>query len=166
MANTPPPLPDDDPPTGGPAALPPPGGAPGGGQPVDPQTFFWLFFRPDGRVGRQVYWLTFFFLVALVGATQPFLIDPETQSIAWQFGPLQSFVYTASTVCSIIVSIKRLHDLGLSGFIALGLIIPFIGVVLTLWLGVRKGDDGPNAYGERADVRPPGPLGGTSGRPD
>ena len=58
MAN-PPPLPPTN-------TAPPSASGPTG--PADAQTLFWLFFRFDGRVGRQVYWLSVLFLAALVGA--------------------------------------------------------------------------------------------------
>ncbi|MFK7792613.1 MAG: DUF805 domain-containing protein [Devosiaceae bacterium] len=144
MANTPPPLPTPN------AALPTP-------PPLDAQTFFWLFFRFDGRIGRQVYWLSILFLSAVVGITAPFTIDPETGAVALSFGPLQSFVYTVTTICSITVSIKRLHDLRMAGYFALGLLFFPIAVILSLWLGIRKGDANPNKYGWQADVRPTTP---------
>ena len=143
MAN-PPPLPPQTP--GSPASALP-----------DAQTYLWLFFRFDGRVGRQVYWLSIFFLSAVIGATGPFVIDPETGGVLFNFGPVQSFVYMIGTICSITVSIKRLHDLGMSGFFAIGLLFFPIAVILSLWLGIRKGDQGPNKYGLKADVRPTQP---------
>ena len=139
-------------------ANPPPLPSPASGaplpQPADPQTFFWLFFRFDGRVGRQVYWLSILLLTAVTGLSQPFIIDPETDTIVMNFGPLQSFIYTMATICMMTVSIKRLHDLGLSGIFAIALLIPAVAVIATIWLGVRKGDDGPNKFGAETDVRP------------
>ena len=130
----------------------------------DAQTYVWLFFRFDGRVGRQVYWLSIFFLSAVIGATGPFVIDPETGSVLFNFGPIQSLVYMVGTICSITVSIKRLHDLGMSGFFAIGLLVFPIAVILSLWLGIRKGDPGPNKYGLAADVRPHQPAPGSPGQ--
>ncbi|MEM6712809.1 MAG: DUF805 domain-containing protein [Pseudomonadota bacterium] len=139
-------------------ANPPPVPSPASGTPVPPatdvQTFVWLFFRFDGRIGRQVYWLAILFLTAVTGLSQPFIIDPETDAIVMNFGPFQSFVYTMATICMMMVSIKRLHDLGLTGFFAVALLIPAVAVIATIWLGVRKGDEGPNSYGDVTDVRP------------
>lgn len=124
---------------------------------VDRQTLIWLFFRFDGRVGRQVYWLSIIFLTALIGATAPFTIDPETGVIDLAFGPVQSFVYTISTISSLTISIKRLHDLNMSGFFALGLLFFPIAFIMSLWLGIRGGDKGPNRFGWEADIRPTQP---------
>lgn len=125
--------------------------------PVDRHTLFWLFFRFDGRVGRQVYWLSVLFLAALVGASGLFVVDPETGSVVLMPSPFASFIYTMASICSILVSIKRLHDLNMTGFFALGLIIPPVAVIMSLWLGIRKGDDGPNKFGWQRDVRPTQP---------
>lgn len=143
-----------------PPPLPPqlPSGSPQMTQgPVTPQTLLWVFFRFDGRIGRQVYWLTILFLSALVGFTGPFVIDPDTSVVTMEFGPLQSLVYTAATISSITITIKRLHDLNMSGFFAIGLFFLPIAIILSLWLGIRKGDEGPNRFGWEADAVPSGP---------
>lgn len=143
-----------------PPPLPPhlPSGAPQMAQgPVTPRTLLWVFFRFDGRVGRQVYWLSILFLSAVVGFTGPFVIDPDTNMVTMEFGPLQSLVYTVATISSITITIKRLHDLNMSGFFAIGLFFLPIAVILSLWLGIRKGDEGPNKFGWKADIVPSGP---------
>lgn len=152
----------NDPTPGAPPPLPPHAPHQGGGPglPADPvtwRTFFWVFCRFDGRIGRQVYWLSVFFLVVLLAASGIFVIDPNTEQMVLNFGPLQSFIYMASSISSITISIKRLHDLNMTGFFALGLLIPPIAVILTIWLGVRKGDDKPNRFGWASDVMPNGP---------
>lgn len=146
MAHTPPPLPNH--PT-------PPDPAPAG--PVSAQTLFWVFFRFDGRVGRQVYWLAVLFLAALVGASGLFVVDPATGEVVLSPSTLSSFIYTMASISSIIVSIKRLHDLNMSGFFALGLVLPPVAIIMSLWLGFRKGDDGPNRFGWQRDVVPTQP---------
>jgi uncharacterized membrane protein YhaH (DUF805 family) len=144
LAN-PPPIPTN--PTSSPTGLPTP-------PPLDGQTYVWLFFRPEGRVGRQVYWLSILLLSAVVGITSPFVFDLDTGDVTMAFGPVQGFVYAVATICSVMVSIKRLHDLRMSGLFAIGLLFFPIAVILSLWLGVRKGDERPNKYGWQADVRP------------
>lgn len=146
MAN-PPPLPPQSPSSA-------PQGVPG---PVSPRTFLWVFFRFDGRIGRQVYWLSIIFLSALIGFTGPFVIDPDTSVVTMEFGALQSIVYTVATISSITITIKRLHDLNMSGFFAIGLFFLPIAIILSLWLGIRKGDQAPNKFGWEADVVPSGP---------
>jgi len=104
-----------------------------------------------------VYWLSVLFLAALVGASGLFVVDPDTGSVVLTPSPVASFIYTMSSICSILVSIKRLHDLNMTGFFALGLIIPPVAIIMSLWLGIRKGDEGPNKFGWQRDVRPTQP---------
>lgn len=156
MAN-PPPLPPAN-------TAPPSTSGPTG--PVDVQTLFWLFFRFDGRVGRQVAWLSVLFLAALVGASGLFVVDPDTGGVILTPNPIASFIYTMASICSILVSIKRLHDLNMTGFFALGLLIPPVAIIMSLWLGFRKGDDGPNKFGWKRDVRPTQPPPAMSGNED
>lgn len=140
-----------------PPPLPPrlPSGAPSAMQgPLTWRTYVWVFFRFDGRVGRQVYWLSIIFLSALIGLTSPFVIDAQTGTVVPEFGPFQSLVYTIATISSITITIKRLHDLNMTGFFAIGMFILPIAIIMSLWLGFRKGDQGPNKYGWETDVVP------------
>ena len=142
-----------------PPPLPPPNDAtrPPASAPLDWQTYFWVLFRFDGRVGRQVYWLSVLFLAAIVGASGLFAFDPETGEMLLQPNPVASFIYTIASISSISVSVKRLHDLNMSGFFALGLLVPPVAIIMSLWLGFRKGDGRPNKFGWQADVRPTQP---------
>ncbi|MEM1286507.1 MAG: DUF805 domain-containing protein [Pseudomonadota bacterium] len=130
--------------------------------PFDWRTLFWVFFRFDGRVGRQVYWLSLLLLTAIVGVSGVIVIDPDTGVPVWEMGPIQSLIYTAASISSITISVKRLHDLNMTGFFALGMLIPPIMIILTIWLGVRKGDSKPNRFGWESDAvptrAPPDPL--------
>lgn len=49
------------------------------------------------------------------------------------------------------ISVKRLHDVGYSGFLALALLVPFLNLAFNIWIGVLPGNAGPNAYGAEAD---------------
>jgi len=51
------------------------------------------------------------------------------------------------------LAIRRLHDVGLSGFVALAFTIPLIGFCLTLYLLVREGTRDVNRYGPPPDER-------------
>ena len=52
--------------------------------------------------------------------------------------------------------IRRLHDVGLSGYFCLAAFIPFVNLGLILYLLFKQGTVGDNAYG-------PDPLGSTVG---
>ncbi|MDR2812554.1 MAG: DUF805 domain-containing protein [Puniceicoccales bacterium] len=57
---------------------------------------------------------------------------------------LSTFIYT---IPSFAVTIRRLHDINLSGYFYLMQFIPFIGMAIFLVLMLIKGTDGPNRYG-------------------
>lgn len=48
----------------------------------------------------------------------------------------------------IIQSIKRLQDIGLSGWFTLVGIVPFLRIVFFIWLCIQDGSAGENQYGE------------------
>lgn len=52
--------------------------------------------------------------------------------------------YTFPTVC---VGIRRLHDIGMSGWYYLVSFIPLVGAILMIVWGVRDSQPGSNQYG-------------------
>ncbi len=62
-------------------------------------------------------------------------------------GPFGSLYTLIATLPAWAVTIRRLHDIGKSGWVGLVALVPFVGaIVLVVWLA-REGDLGPNAYG-------------------
>ena len=49
---------------------------------------------------------------------------------------------------------KRLHDVGYSGFLALAMFVPLVNIFFTIWVGIVPGTAGPNAYGDVPDSVP------------
>ena len=73
-------------------------------------------------------------------------------------GGLLSLLFALATlVPNIAVSVRRLHDVGKSGWMILIAIIPIIGWFYLLFLYLQPGTTGPNAYG-------PDPKGGDQGQ--
>ena len=60
------------------------------------------------------------------------------------------------TIASFMLMIRRLHDVGLSGYFCLAAFIPFVNLGLILYLLFKQGTVGDNAYG-------PDPLGSAVG---
>ncbi|MCB1508164.1 MAG: DUF805 domain-containing protein [Hyphomicrobiaceae bacterium] len=116
--------------------------------------FGWTFFRFDGRLGREVYWLSTFFLVALVGMTLEVVPDPETGGFVPAFSPFGGLVVGISFFSSFAIAIKRLHDVNMPGWFAVVLVIPVLSVAFTLGLGLPRGTQGPNRFGPAADIMP------------
>lgn len=73
-------------------------------------------------------------------------------------GGLLSLLFVLATlVPNLAVSVRRLHDLGKSGWTILIGLIPIIGWFYLLFLYLQPGMAGPNAYG-------PDPKGGDQGK--
>jgi uncharacterized membrane protein YhaH (DUF805 family) len=114
----------------------------------------WLFFGFRGRISRQAYWLTFFFIVAILGfALQP-TIDPETGALSLRGGALAVAAMLVAIIANIAIGVKRLHDFNAPGLFAVTLFVPGLSVIATLIIGLVPGNLGPNRFGEAPDIRP------------
>jgi uncharacterized membrane protein YhaH (DUF805 family) len=103
----------------------------------------------SGRARRTEYWM--FFLVNLLISIAATLLDrvlDTTFGSADQYGAFSLFYSLAVFIPGLAVAVRRLHDIGKSGWYILVLIIPLVGIIWLLILLVREGDRGANAYGE------------------
>ena len=103
-----------------------------------------LYFSPNGRISRKLYWLAslpLFPLLILVDL----LIKAEP---SFEATILAAVVGVALLVASFILNIKRCHDRDKSGWFAFIGFIPVLGPLwLLLELGLLRGTEGPNRYG-------------------
>ena len=89
----------------------------------------------SGRSARAEYWYHILFLMILGGISS--LISPI----------LQLIVSLVLMIPSIAVAIRRLHDIGKSGWWYFIIFIPIVGAILFLLWTCRKGTEGENVYG-------------------
>ena len=120
----------------------------------------WVFTSVSGRIGRQVYWLAWFFVlsmdVAILAAAVEVSIDPQTNVAQVNPPPgLMPFVAVISLPFQIVIGVKRLHDLNASGLFAIALLIFPASVIATILLGIIPGRPGPNRFGDQTDIMPP-----------
>jgi uncharacterized membrane protein YhaH (DUF805 family) len=94
----------------------------------------------SGRLGRLRYlaYATGAYLVAVAIAAALAAVLGESLGAI-----LAVLVYIATLVFSVLVSIKRSHDMDWSGWMVLLTLIPFVGLI---WL-FKRGSDGTNSYG-------------------
>jgi uncharacterized membrane protein YhaH (DUF805 family) len=120
-------------------------------QPAGVDAFTWLFFRFDGRISRQVYWLSIFFLwsvlFVIVGAMVAAMGEEKASEFALILG-------LASLWLEMAVLVKRQRDRGLPWYWCLLAFVPIAGLVWMIAMGVVPGDPGPNAFGDRPDTPP------------
>lgn len=108
----------------------------------------WLFFSPSGRLGRLPYFLGWLFWVATSGfvLTRMFANEDDSGALAfWTFILIAGGL--VSTVSIIMMTIKRLHDMGYPGALALCLFIPVISPVIFIALCLWPSNAGANEYG-------------------
>lgn len=97
----------------------------------------------DGRVSRRQYWMFALFsclvslVIGIIGGIIPIL-------------SIISLLYTlALVVPSVGLGIRRLHDLGLSGWFFLIALIPYIGGLFLVILFCIPGENKANEYGDK-----------------
>lgn len=113
----------------------------------------WVFaafkrtFEIRGRSRRKEYWYYTLFLLLIslplfiIDVSFDLLIDEDT-------GLLSSLFFLATLITSLTVTIRRLHDIGRSGWWILLNLIPFIGTIVIFVFTVLDSEPNTNAYGE------------------
>ncbi|OJF90485.1 DUF805 domain-containing protein [Pararhizobium antarcticum] len=119
-------------------------------------TMIWLFFSPSGRIGRRLYLLSWLYWACLTGFVISRLVANQGAELALASWTLALLVCVlASTVSTVLLTVKRLHDVGYPGKFVLCLFIPVISPVMFLALCLWPGMAERNAFGS--------PPGGTAG---
>ena len=98
----------------------------------------------SGRAARPEYWYFVLFLV-IVGIITA-IID-LTVFGAEQIGPTNAIFSLATILPSLAVTIRRLHDIGRTGWWVLLSFVPLVGIIILIIWWCRQGEAGPNAYG-------------------
>ena len=104
----------------------------------------------NGRARRKEYWMwTLFYCIFIVIASVldgiigiDLMKDSEaSEGVVWLI------VCLAHVIPGIAVAVRRLHDVGKSGWFLLISFVPVIGAIWLLVLLCKDGDSGDNAYG-------------------
>ena len=104
-------------------------------------------FEIRGRSRRKEYWLYSLFsivitlLLLVIDSVFGLFIDDET-------GVLSTLFLIGTFITSLTVTIRRLHDIGRSGWWILLNFIPFIGTIVIFVFTVLDSEPGSNKYGE------------------
>lgn len=107
----------------------------------------------NGRARRKEYWIyniinsiiggLLFFLDYLLGTTIDFLDLGEGNSLGILYLVYALFVF----IPGVAVAVRRLHDVGKSGWMLLIALIPLIGPIWLLVLYLTNSNPGENKYG-------------------
>ncbi len=102
----------------------------------------------SGRARRKEYWM--FVLFNMIFAIVAMILD-NVLGIAIDglgYGPLYGIYALAVIIPGLAVGVRRLHDVGKSGWMILVALIPLIGSIWLLVLFVTDGEQGENEYGQ------------------
>jgi uncharacterized membrane protein YhaH (DUF805 family) len=110
----------------------------------------------NGRARRTEYWM--FVLFNLIFALAAIVIDNVigTAMEGVGYGPIYGIYALATFLPGLAVAVRRLHDVGKSGWYILMAFIPLIGAILLLVKLVQNSQEGTNEYGPnpKADLSP------------
>lgn len=94
----------------------------------------------SGRASRREYWM--FVLINILISIGVSIIGNMIK-----MPTLTSLYSLAVLLPSLAVGVRRLHDIGKSGWMLLVSLIPLIGIVWLIILMATSGDEGENEYG-------------------
>ncbi|MEM9633496.1 MAG: DUF805 domain-containing protein [Pseudomonadota bacterium] len=116
----------------------------------------WALLSPIGRLGRQPYWLSFAFVWVIIGISLrlwfisvPELPAPEdvTAGAFMESNPLFPILFFVLQWFELALVIKRLQDIGHSGFWALLIFVPFLNLIMVFFVGFAPSQAEPNRHG-------------------
>jgi len=101
----------------------------------------------NGRARRKEYWMFILFniIFAVIALILDFILVIAIEGIG--YGPLYGLYALAMLIPGLAVSIRRLHDVGKSGWMILIYLIPLIGAIWLFVLMVTDSNPGENQYG-------------------
>jgi uncharacterized membrane protein YhaH (DUF805 family) len=102
----------------------------------------------SGRARRSEYW--YFALFNMIFAIVAIVLD-NILGIAIEgvgYGPIYGLYLLAVLLPSLSVTVRRLHDVGKSGWMSLIVLIPIIGAIWLLVLFFTDSQQGTNKWGE------------------
>jgi len=109
----------------------------------------------EGRATRSEYWyfILYYFLLSIVTSIiDTFFINPvilhTTTEEASKGGLLGMLLALGLLIPSIALAIRRLHDIGKSGWWLLIGLIPVIGIIVLIYFYVQDSQMGVNLYGQ------------------
>ena len=105
-------------------------------------------FSFENRIKRNTFWkiITPIFLISFWFSSNVY--DAEHSPPGFLFSTIGLILSILLVWILYATYVKRLHDLGRSGWYALVVLIPFFNLLFILYLGFAPGNTGANKYGE------------------
>lgn len=111
-----------------------------------------------GRARRAEYWYFYLFnlIFLFVAMILDFIFGLGIKGLG--IGPLYIIYGLAVFIPGLALVIRRLHDVGKSGWMIFISLIPIVGTIWFIVLMVKKGDVGENKYGGDPKISPENPV--------
>ncbi|HPD93973.1 MAG: DUF805 domain-containing protein [Rhodobacter sp.] len=109
------------------------------------QTCFQKYATFSGRAQRSEFW--WYVLAIIIANLVLGLVDSMLFGGHGNIGVLGGLFSLATFVPSLAVSVRRLHDIGYSGWWLLLMLIPLLGFVVLLFFYIRDSEPGDNMFG-------------------
>jgi uncharacterized membrane protein YhaH (DUF805 family) len=97
-----------------------------------------------GRAGRLEYW--FWILFILIGNIGAAIVDYAAFGQTAFFSPVSTIFLLVTYLPTVAIGIRRLHDIGRTGWWCL-IAFTVIGCIVLIVWACQKSDAGPNIYG-------------------
>lgn len=120
---------------------------------MDRNQLIWLFFGFSGRLSRAPYFLAGL-LLAIFQAFPLYqlTIASEESGTTNVWATVFWGVFFVSVWSYVALGVKRLHDFGKPGILALALFIPLVSIITFVILCLYPGDASANQFGERTNA--------------
>ena len=123
----------------------------------DPEYLRHLYFSSEGRTNRLRYFLGHLFLfgVTIVGfiiltflSILGYMVPLIGDVLQFSFWILWVSFAVGAGIASVMLGIKRMHDLNGSGWFTIFLFVPIVNLVMGILLLFLPGTAGPNRFGD------------------
>ena len=114
---------------------------------------FKKYFELTGRASKTEFW--YFVLFNIMFSITAMLLDEilGMETVAQRYGLIYT-IYTAIVFTpGLTIVVRRLHDVGKSGFFVFIILIPIIGLIWLLIVLAGNGYPGKNKYGENPNKK-------------
>jgi uncharacterized membrane protein YhaH (DUF805 family) len=110
------------------------------------RTVFGKYADFSGRARRQEYWW-FNLFAALVSLVLAVIGSVLFHRPMGEYGVIATLWSLATLLPSLAVAVRRMHDVGRSGWWLLIAFVPLVGALVILYWFVQRGTVGPNEFG-------------------
>lgn len=115
-----------------------------------------IYFNHEDRFSRKTFVVTFVGLLVFLFISSPLLYKLCSLFLPFVLIVLFALAYVVCVIYAMIVlCIKRLHDLNLSGWLSILVMIPYLNILFLAYLCIKEGVPESNDYGDALEYEGP-----------